>query len=141
MTISNNIISGGYYGIRLYGTTSGRNENVEISGNTITDVYYYGIYVYYGTDIIISDNTASGFGSAYAYGIYPYQTDGIQITGNHLTDVYYGVYSYYASSTSAASFASVISNNMVESGYYGLAVLYGPLPLIGQGRLDVLKVI
>ena len=67
-----------------------RKNDIVISGNTLTDQYYYGIYVYYGDNIEISDNELSDFRSNFAYGIYPYQVNGCQIIGNHIVDVYYG---------------------------------------------------
>ena len=125
LVISDNDINGGYFAVRLYGTTAGRNENVSITGNTVMNTYYYGIYVYYGTDVTISENNLSGFGSNFAYGIYPYQIDGAVIEANHMEDVYYGIYAYYVSTTSAATQSSEITNNMIDAGYYGLGVLYG----------------
>ena len=80
LTINDNHVDGGYFAIRLYGSSAGRNENVEISGNTVMNTYYYGIYVYYGTDVTISDNHLSDFGSCHAYGIYQYQIDGLMTT-------------------------------------------------------------
>jgi len=125
ITITDNDITGGYYGIRFYGSSAARNENVVISGNTLTEQYYYGIYAYYGTDIEISENDLSNFRNNFAYGIYPYQVDGLKITKNHVTDVNYGIWAYYTSTTAAASFTSEISNNMLDAGNYGLTVYYG----------------
>ena len=124
ITIENNDIMGGYYGIRFYGSMAARNGDIVISGNTMTDQYYYGIYVYYGDNVEISDNELSGFRSNFAYGVYPYQVNGCQITGNHISDLYYGIYGYYLSSTSTATAPSEITNNMINAGYYGLNVLY-----------------
>ena len=76
LVISDNNINGGYYAVRLYASSASRNQNVMITGNTLSSTYYYGIYVYYGNDVTISENTASGFGSSFAYGIYPYQING-----------------------------------------------------------------
>ncbi|MAD31664.1 MAG: hypothetical protein CL854_05530, partial [Cryomorphaceae bacterium] len=124
ITIENNDIMGGYYGIRFYGSMAARNGDIVISGNTMTDQYYYGIYVYYGDNVEISDNELSGFRSNFAYGVYPYQVNGCQIIGNHISDLYYGIYGYYLSSTSTANAPSEITNNMINAGYYGLNVLY-----------------
>ena len=124
ITIEDNNIIGGYHAIRLYASTNARNNDIVIKGNTLTDQYYYGIYVYYANNVEISDNELSDFRSAYAYGIYPYYVDGCQIIGNHMSDVYYGVYGYYLSSTSVADAPSEITNNMINAGYYGLNVLY-----------------
>jgi len=125
ITITNNDISGGYYGIRFYGSLSAKNENITITGNTLNDVYYYGIYVYYGTDVTISENTLDNFGSNFAYGIYPYQVDGLKATMNHVRDVNYGLWAYYPTTTSAATISSEISNNMLQANNYGLSVYYG----------------
>jgi hypothetical protein len=125
ITISDNDIIGGYYGIRFYGSSAARNENVVISGNTLTEQYYYGIYAYYGTDVEISENDLSDFRNNFAYGIYPYQVDGLKVSKNHVTDVNYGIWAYYTSTTAAASFTSEISNNMLDAGNYGLTVYYG----------------
>src|SRR5210317_771511 len=124
ITIEDNNIIGGYFAIRFYGSFAARNGDLVIQGNTLTDQYYYGIYVYYANNVEISDNELSDFRSAYAYGIYPYYVDGCQIIGNHMSDVYYGVYGYYLSSTSVADAPSEITNNMINAGYYGLNVLY-----------------
>lgn len=58
-TIENNLISGGYYGLTLYGT-SGSNHLTKyniIRNNKIQDFYYYGLYHYYSdsTQIISND--------------------------------------------------------------------------------------
>src|SRR6056300_281159 len=124
ITIENNEIIGGYYRVRFYGSFAAPNGDIVISGNTMTDQYYYGIYVYYGDNNEISDNELSDFRSNFAYGIYPYQVNGCQITGNHISDLYYGIYGYYMSSTSTATAPSEITNNMINAGYYGLNVLY-----------------
>lgn len=65
--IENNLISGGYYGLTLYGT-SGSNHLTKyniIRNNKIQDFYYYGLYHYYsdstqiiGNDISRPNNTA-----------------------------------------------------------------------------------
>ena len=125
LTITNNDVSGGYYGIRIYGALGAPNVNVEISGNHVHDAYYYGIYVYYGTDVTISENIVEDFGSNFAYGIYPYRVDGLKATMNHVKDVNYGLWAYYPSTTSAASMSSEISNNMLQANNYGLSVYYG----------------
>ena len=124
ITIENNEIVGGYFAIRFYGSSAARNGDLVISDNSLTEQYYYGIYVYYADNVEISDNELSDFRSNFAYGIYPYQVDGCQITGNHMSDLYYGIYGYYLSSTSTATAPSEITNNMINAGYYGLNVLY-----------------
>ena len=125
LAITNNDINGGYNAIRLYGSSGGRNDNVTITGNTISNAYYYGIYVYYGTNVEISENSLDDFGASFAYGIYPYEIDGLKATMNDVRDASYGLYAYYTKTTSAASMSSEISNNMLQANDYGLAVYYG----------------
>ena len=57
--IQNNTINGGYYGITLAATVAGANGSNEIVGNTISDFYFYGIYVAASYKTLISKNTIS----------------------------------------------------------------------------------
>src|SRR5210317_1806615 len=123
LTITNNHISGGYFGVRLYGSFSGLNENVTISNNIFDQVYYQGVYVYYGLDLTVEDNHLDNFGASFAYGIYTDNIDGLQLVSNEVYGANYGVMSYYTS-TNNASDTSLIANNMVKVGYTGLYVYY-----------------
>jgi parallel beta-helix repeat protein len=123
LTITNNHISGGYFGVRLYGSFSGLNENVTISHNIFDQVYYQGVYVYYGLDLTIEDNHLDNFGASFAYGIYTDNIDGLQLISNEVYGANYGLMSYYTS-TNNASDTSLIANNMVKVGYCGLYVYY-----------------
>jgi len=123
LTITNNHISGGYFGVRLYGTSTGLNENVNISNNVIDQVYYQGIYVYYGLDVTIEENMLDNFGASFSYGIYTYYIDGVQMLSNQVYGANYGLMSYYTS-TNNASDTSLIANNMAKVGYTGLYVYY-----------------
>ena len=92
--IKDNTITGGYYGIRWNGsattdyTTAVGNQ---FTGNTLTEWYYYGMYLYYiGGSLVVSRNNAvqrtSGTSittsSGYAYYIY-YPNDGPEISYNY----------------------------------------------------------
>ena len=58
-TITNNIITGGYYGITLIGNTSALSQGNLITGNQVKESYSYGIYVT-GTDgILVEKNDIS----------------------------------------------------------------------------------
>jgi hypothetical protein len=124
LTISDNDIQGGYFAINLYGNSSYLNTNISITNNTITDAYYYGLYIYYARDVEVSDNTITDFSNTYNYGAYLYRLDGGLITRNEFNS-YYSLYTYYFSTTSEASIQSEISNNMFYGGYYGMRVYYG----------------
>ena len=58
--IFNNTINGGYYGVTVFGdgTTSRINGN-QVKGNTITNFYYYGIYVNGNDGLVIDSNNIS----------------------------------------------------------------------------------
>lgn len=116
LTIEDNTIIGGYFGVRLYGSTAASNDTVVISGNTLLTPYYYGVYVYYGTEVEMNENNASGFGSSYAYGLYNYQVNGLEMHGNYVTDSYYN-YLYYTTNFN-------VTKNYISSGYYGLYLYY-----------------
>ncbi|MDB2403928.1 T9SS type A sorting domain-containing protein, partial [Schleiferiaceae bacterium] len=126
LTIENNEIEGGYYGINLYGNSGkiGANNNINISNNDITKAYYYGLYIYYARDVEVSDNTITDFSSTYNYGAYLNRLDGVLVTRNEFNS-YYSLFAYYFSTTSEASIQSEISNNMFYGGYYGMRVYYG----------------
>jgi parallel beta-helix repeat protein len=56
-----NTITGGYYGIYLYGssTAGAQNLNNVVSNNTITDTYSYGIMLTYQSGAVVSKNDVS----------------------------------------------------------------------------------
>ncbi|MCZ2443830.1 MAG: right-handed parallel beta-helix repeat-containing protein, partial [Flavobacteriales bacterium] len=54
--ITNNNITGGYYGITLVGSSTEANRNNFIVGNNITDTYFYGIYVLGSFNTLIEGN-------------------------------------------------------------------------------------
>lgn len=125
LTISGNTITGGYFSMTFYGSSSntGGLNNIEISDNDISGSYYYGIYAYYGRNFTISGNDISGFTNTYNYSMYVYNIDGIKITKN-VSDSYYSLIAYYLNTTSVANFNSEISNNMWYNGYYGMRIYY-----------------
>jgi len=126
LTITDNTLKGGYYSMVFYGSSAmlGATHDVEISNNTITDAYYYGIYVYYARDVEIAENNIGNFTNTYNYGAYLRNIDGCIFTKN-MVESYYSVYAYYLSTSSDATLDSEISNNMLNNGYYGLRVYYG----------------
>jgi hypothetical protein len=126
LTISDNTIKGGYFSVSLYGAsaTLGATHDVDISNNTITDAYYYGIYIRYARDVEMVENNIGNFTNAYNYGAYLYDIDGCVFSKN-MVDSYYSVLAYYLGTSSDATLDSEISNNMFNNGYYGLRVYYG----------------
>jgi len=125
LTISDNTTIGGYFAMTFYGSSGsqGATHDVEISNNTITDAYYYGVYVYYARNIKVLENTIGNFTNNYNYGAYMGYIDG-GIFSKNMVDSYYSVYANTWSNTANAAFDSEISNNMFKNGYYGLRVYY-----------------
>ncbi|HOJ05892.1 MAG TPA: BNR-repeat neuraminidase N-terminal domain-containing protein, partial [Bacteroidota bacterium] len=137
--IKDNAISGGYYGIRWNGSSSSdytTAQGNQFIGNTLTEWYYYGMYLYYpGGALVVRGNTAvqrtSGSittSGGYAYYVY-YPNNGPEISYNYgwarISPFYvYRPNNYYASSTNRGK---VFNNMGVADGtgtVYGLYVSY-----------------
>lgn len=114
-TVSNCLLSGGYYGSVFYGsgTTSWCYGNI-IRNCTYTNQYYSAMYNYYQSDMQILYNRISGFGYASAYGVFHYYNTKSTIHGNILTRAgSYGFYMYYENNY-ATSNTSYFLNNMIS---------------------------
>ncbi len=134
-TFKNNDIKNGYYGIYAYGggTTSLQPTNYYID-NTITDFYYYGMYMYYMDSVVVRGNyIANGSNAAsYPYGVYMrYNDNGCIYDGNtiEMSGSSYSrcIYSYYCDGTSAEP--NYIMNNffIINAGTstnYGIYMYY-----------------
>ena len=70
LTIVNNELIGGYYGISLYGSSMNRSSNVHVSDNTFSLQYYYGVNLSYTDGVTFNNNTVSGFRSSSACLLY-----------------------------------------------------------------------
>lgn len=123
--VDSNIITGGYYGIYIYGNTAGSastNRFNKTRGNKIVNAYAYGIYFYYNynvIDILNNDISLIQASTASSYGIYAYYnqnqstTVASQICNNKIRGASYsGIYSYYNSTNTTAPLK--IYNNMVQ---------------------------
>lgn len=130
ITFRNNLISNGAYGFYWNGTTSGTYEQgTIIDSNTITGMYYYGIYIQYQSFELINKNLIQNFGVSNAgYGIYDYYSRyGSKINGNTIlgpNGLTMGIYSYYNNQPAGGTGTnSSVTNNMVSIG--GTALTYG----------------
>ena len=119
ISILNNEINNGSYGVYLYGVSTTDYENGHvISGNSIHDFYYYGIRVYYADSAAIQDNDIVMLTAGYStgYGIYNGYSDNCSVTGNKVvitpSSTAYGIYNYY--NDASASMPNLIANNMVS---------------------------
>ncbi|MCZ7556831.1 MAG: T9SS type A sorting domain-containing protein [Bacteroidia bacterium] len=133
----NNII-GGYYGIRWNGSSSSDylvSSGNQFINNTITDWYYYGMYMYYSGSITVKRNrsiqrTTGTFttSSGYAYYIY-YPNNGPEISYNYGFAAYSPLYVYrpnyyYASTNNRARVYNNMGATNGTSTNYGLYVSY-----------------
>ncbi|MFZ4401773.1 MAG: T9SS type A sorting domain-containing protein [Bacteroidales bacterium] len=115
--ISNNLITGGYYGIYLYGLGTGSKEKGNfITNNIIKDFFYYGLYLYYQDSITAIGNMISNVtNSANVTALYSYYSDNINYQKNkiHLnnTGTTYAMYIYYNNN---AGGNGLIANNFIS---------------------------
>lgn len=121
-TIDNNVISGGYYGIRMNGvsTTDFVDGNV-VTNNSITEFYYYGYYGRYVGYPDIRNNlfTARTAASVSSYGIYAYYCGGdFRIEDNTIHSVgLRGIYLYYGNFNNTGR--GRVINNMIGANFTG----------------------
>lgn len=138
-----NIISGGYCGMSMQGSIYGAVSNNRFIGNTIRDVYSYGIYTCASVFPVIDSNTISRptrksittFYGIYAngYAAYPVSVNnGLRINGNRIhtnaggaptsTSNAYGI--YLTGTTAASLMPATVSNNLIYN-FNGAGTLYG----------------
>lgn len=122
LTVSNNIIKNGYYGMYLYGTsTTVLAEGFQILNNSVTDFYYYGIYAYYLNNLLVEGNfveTTLSTTSATIYLLNCNYCDGqTKVLNNEVRDTrnittVYGLRVYYCDAPSMNQ-ATLVANNRV----------------------------
>ena len=127
----NNRISGGYYAIYWYGSSSMRKVGSVFNGNTINNFYYYGLYLYYSDSTLVTKNSfANAANSGAVYGLYSSYTNNSIFTKNKVnisgSSTAYCMYLNYNNSTTGNS---LVANNFVSqsngtAGVYGLYNYY-----------------
>jgi parallel beta-helix repeat protein len=120
VTLKNCLVVGGYYGIYNYGSSTNRHTATTITNSTVSNAYYYGIYCYYNDGLVITENTANGFGNTINYGIYSfYLYNSVRqsiISRNRIrTNGGYGIYCYYTD-YGVNGVRTPITNNMLSVG-------------------------
>ena len=119
LTIKNNEILGGYYGIRLNGGSGSQgalNTGNSIEGNTFSRQRFYAVNTAYQDAFEAIGNHISNMNNTSGYGIYCFQTMLSSIEENTIIDV--GTYGIGLSTVNYAYSAgkpSVIANNMVKA--------------------------
>lgn len=137
-TFRNNLISNNAYGFYWNGVTTTYEQGTIIDSNTITGMYYYGIYIQNQGYELIQKNLIQNFGISNAgVGIYDYYSRyGSRINGNTIlgpNGLTYGIYNYYNNQPAGgAGPNSSVTNNMVSIGgtvlSYGIYQYYNYLP-------------
>ncbi len=129
LTIMDNNISGGYYGIRLNGSSSSYLMGNVIENNNIMDFYYYGTYLYYNDSPLVTMNyLKNSSSSGYVYAMYLYYCDNaLEVTKNNIelnaSSTNYGMRLYYCDGT--ASNPGLIANNFVSISGTSTSTNYG----------------
>ncbi len=111
LTVSDNIITGGYYGISLEASRSNKDVGNRILRNRFSDIDDMGIYMGNADSLIISGNVIENTGY-YAYDIYCQDITDFEIRANNLLDCGdEGIIIRGGSSSGTAR--SLIANNMI----------------------------
>jgi len=112
--VSGNEILGGIYAQGIYLEDC---FQMNISDNKV-DGCGDGIYVYYSSDLIISDNILmnNGLEGYDTFGLYIYEASNVTITGNTITNNAVGVVIYY--SNDIVFLDNVVSDNLYEGAYF-----------------------
>lgn len=127
LTLSNNKISGGYYGIAVSGPAATRDTGLVIEKNIINQVSYYGVYINLSTNARITQNNVTLRPSAdlksvgyFLANITTGAPGNIQITRNYVANAgQYGIYMSGVTGTGNPTNRYVnIYNNMVAGGFF-----------------------
>jgi len=133
LRIENNVLSGGYYCVRLNGATS-PNTGLRVSGNEIRDFYYYGLYIsnHSGARVLGNNLHRTTRAGSVFYGIYLTGVLGTNVERNRIHDTFtanptstsaaYGF--YIATSDATASAPNDFVNNALYN-FNGNGTEYG----------------
>lgn len=133
ITIENNKIIGGYYGITMIGNVGYLNNNSHIiRNNTVSDFYNYGIYLLHADTILIEKNDISRptrTAISNFYGIHQNQSRYVKTLSNRIHNSGIGGYTaypiYILNSLNTAGYESEVINNLIydiqtEDVFYGI---------------------
>jgi len=125
-TFENNVILGGYYGVRIYGDFNTINGvSNRIINNDIDSAWYYGAYVYYQDSAEVVNNTIqmNSRGNIQADAVYMFYNNNGKINGNYLWAPDWTVY-WTNTSTLVQPLLyrrnEMINNMVYSSGDYGV---------------------
>lgn len=122
LVVRGNKITGGYRGVNVYGATTDRSKGLVIDNNTFRKNYYYGMYLFYVNDVVITKNKVSDMRNTFTYGISLNHSDNFDIQRNNIVAVNYGLYILQGNNvtTAPASRSKVINNILIGEGTAGL---------------------
>lgn len=136
IVIRNNTITGGNYGLYLFGTsTTILSPGNVIDNNTISGAYYYTNYIYYTNNLKFRNNTitvtapiySTHYAATFYYSYNAFEFSGNKVTATGLTSTIYGVQLVYLPGT--VSTGALVKNNTVVVGTsgttYGFYTQYG----------------
>jgi len=126
-TFSNNVIVGGYYGLRAYGSTTKAVVGLKVEGNEFKNQYNYGAYFYYGDSLEFIGNDVNIItrGNVNADGAYVYYNTNFKFNENKMYALDYGTYFYDFTRAFVQNQKNEIINNMFYSDNdYGLYMYY-----------------
>ena len=119
VTLDGNTVTGGSYGLYLYGMTSTSHEvGNRVTNNSFSNYYYAGIFCYYQDSAVIDNNNIVSNQGVYTtqYGLYYYYSDYGSVSANRIvtggTSTNYGLYSYYSDGSAATP--NRFANNMIS---------------------------
>ncbi|NNF02436.1 MAG: hypothetical protein HKN22_07105, partial [Bacteroidia bacterium] len=123
-TIDGNFVLGGYYGIRVNGSTAVATPEIKITNNEVAWFYYYGIYMSSSYAIVVENNLIHDNRNTFGYGAYFTNCDnGLQFNKNNIYNIAtYGVL-FTGCETSGNLGYHRVTNNMIQSGVNGYGVL------------------
>ncbi len=127
ITIQNNLLTGGYYGIYLYASSSDPSLGINISYNTIMDYYYYGSYIFHTQGMQYNNNyIRNSNNSNYVYGARIYYADHANVEKNDIniagSSSHYGI--YFRGEGSMGN-PNLIANNIIHAEGSGTSTCYG----------------
>ena len=115
--ISDNLISGGYYGIWALGrTTSIPDTNITVTDNRFVHQYYASMYAYYIENLEFTDNEIDSSRYDYGYGIRNYYSQSSNISNNDIKARGYGIYNYFDNYYGTNDDTTWIYNNTITTG-------------------------
>ncbi|RYE21086.1 MAG: hypothetical protein EOP51_16445, partial [Sphingobacteriales bacterium] len=117
--VVNNIVNGGYNGIRINGSPGVASTGLVVEGNTVNDAYEYGLYVLYNDGPVVKDNQVSmRAGNIRSTAVMINRIEnGLSFTGNHVKNAgRRSVYMHSVNYNTTPSSPSIIANNMIAGG-------------------------